>query len=590
MDTNGDKERTIATTADEVDGGTSDASASEAGATPTPPLRSLGPAIRASLNAKLERLLDRPLIARVIEPPRPVEEAAARSGLPEVFCALQKTALASPPTAGEARHKGAWQLHPEDGTYHVRVAIDYAGLWRGCEKEVVETVNNAVESPVTFLTDEQKLLLERSPREFLALQPRPESAELVSFEKENVGGSVRVVGLRLSAAPESCASVHHLAVVSNLVQIERQLAGLQTIASAGDDGPLAPLRVLLGMADASCLPKPPAAEPATDRDEPLPGDRFDECQRACIRQALATPHFAVVQGPPGSGKTTVITSIIRQELARGGHVLVVSPTHVAVDNLVERLAPRPDDDADDVLETRSLPVRYCARVKKLSARAQDYWVGSKQQRRSVTIAQRVRQRLARTVPFAEALFAREGEAKAAGGPLSTAVSGVESVICGTPIGILSFETVKNAAPGSFDLLIVDEVSKMTLPEFLAVAVKARRWVLVGDPEQLPPYNNSEENATTLDDVLPPLLELACSVGAVLERARPAVRRNERMVVISSDPASAVATIRAHLAAVMPENVPPVALLAEATEPGIVVCAPEETDRACEYLCPVRECD
>jgi DNA-binding MarR family transcriptional regulator len=29
------------------------------------------------------------------------------------------------------------------------------------------------------------------------------------------------------------------------------------------------------------------------------------------------------------------------------------------------------------------------------------------------------------------------------------------------------------------------------------------------PKQLPPYNDSEENATTLDDVLDPLLELVC---------------------------------------------------------------------------------
>ena len=56
-------------------------------------------------------------------------------------------------------------------------------------------------------------------------------------------------------------------------------------------------------------------------------------------------------------------------------------------------------------------------------------------------------------------------------------------------------------------------------EFLAIAVKARRWVLVGDPEQLPPYNNGEENGVTLDDIITPMLELVCSVGAILENAR-----------------------------------------------------------------------
>ncbi|MEK6607998.1 MAG: AAA domain-containing protein [Myxococcota bacterium] len=128
---------------------------------------------------------------------------------------------------------------------------------------------------------------------------------------------------------------------------------------------------------------------------------------------------------------------------------------------------------------------------------------------------------------------------------------------------------------------------MTLPEFLAIAVKARRWVRGGDPEQLPPFNNSEENATTLDDLIDPALELVCSVGAILERARPPMRRDERLVVVSSDPVRAASAIRSHLDEVMPENLPPVGAFGEEQADGIVVCSPEECDEACEFLSPVR---
>lgn len=546
----------------------------------TDTLRNLAPAIRASLNAKLARLLARPLIARVVGVP--LDHAAARNdGAPDLFHAFEEAAH----PLVVARKTSPWREDPEDGTCSVRISFDYDDLWRGCEKEILETVQNTVDNAVTFMTNEQGTLLARSPREFLALMPRPETAELLSFERENVGGSVRVVELKLEAAPESRAHIQYVAIVPNLVQIERQLNALFTVEQASDDSVLAPLRVLLGLCDPSHLPVPTANATA---DVPAPDEKLDEYQLECIRKAMTTPHYAVIQGPPGSGKTTVISGIIRRALARGERMLVVSPTHVAVDNVVEKLARRRDSTDEDLLEERSLPVRYAAKPARLSERALEYWVGPKKQHRAATISRRLQHRLVKKIPFAEALYAKEDKGAPGHAPLSAAVARVEAVICGTPIGILSYEPVKTAAPGSFGLLIVDEVSKMTLSEFLAIAVKARRWVLVGDPQQLPPFNNCEENAATLDDVIVPRLELICSVGAVLERARPAQRRDERLVVVSSDPGPAVHAIRAHLAAVFPDNnLPAITLVSDAPTGGVVVCAPEESERAIQLVSPVR---
>lgn len=541
-------------------------------------MKNLAPAIRASLNLKLERLLLRPLIATLVD--AEPEEVEADDG-PDIFRMLQQSARAHAP-----RKRVLWREDPKDGTCSVRIRIDYDDLWRGYEKEVMETIAGTVESHVAFLTDEQRRLLERSPREFLELEPRPESAELLQFEAEPVGGSQRVIGLTVEAAPESRASLRHVAIIPNLIQLQRQLSGLQVIEHAADDGPLAPLRVLLGLAEG--LPPPPAAEPV--EIHPLSGERLDEFQTACLHRALTTPHFAVIQGPPGSGKTTVIAGIIRRALDRGERVLVVSPTHVAVDNVIEKLAPRLEDLGRDRTEAFSLPVRYAARQKKLSASALEYWVGRKKQRRGATIARRIQQRLIEAVPCARALFAIEDTEASGQAPLSAAVSRVQEVICGTPIGILSHNEVGLAAPGTFGLLIVDEVSKMTLPEFLAIAVKAKRWVLVGDPEQLPPFNNSEENAVTLDDLIEPALDLVCSVGALLEALTPQLRRDERLVVVSTDPPRTAEALRAHLQAVMPDNHPPISLVEEAPTSGIVVCAPHEVDQACVLVSSVRDRD
>jgi hypothetical protein len=389
--------------------------------------RGLAPAIRASLEAKLERLLRRPLIARVVWPAREAVAAPA-ADVPDVFRVLQAASRAAAPA-------NPWR-EEADGTFTVRVALDYDDLWRGCEREVLETVSGTVENEVTFLTTELRALLERSPREFLELETRPEAAELVGFTEQEISGGVRVVALTVAAAPESVGHVTHVAIVPNLIQIVRQLDALVLIEAARDDGPLAPLRALLGLGDVDRL----AAQAGTDDDaQAVADEQLDEYQAECVRKALVTPHFAVIQGPPGSGKTTVITSILRRALARGQRVLVVSPTHVAVDNVVEKLVARVGAGGQDDLEKRSLPVRYSARRSKVARSAAAYWVGRKKEERATTIARRLEACLIAALPLASELYARRDVEASDHGPLSAAITGVHDVVCGTPIGILSFD-------------------------------------------------------------------------------------------------------------------------------------------------------
>ena len=507
---------------------------------------------------------------------------------PPVFRTLQIAARNHNSKAGRDGQTAAGAENPDDGTYVVRVRFDYDVLWRGREKEILDAVKNSIDSHVTFLTEDQNLLLQRSPREFLALTTRPESVELLAYRSDFIGGSEQVVELTVAAAPMSPAHIRHIAIIPNLVQIERQLDALEHLEAAADDGPLAPLRALIGLSDASSLL---AVESLSSTSHAaLLGESLDDFQTECIRKAMSTPHFAVIQGPPGSGKTTVIASVIRRAVARGDRVIVVSPTHAAIDNVVEKLAPPMDHLSEDRLDPHTVPLRYAARKSKLSARATEYWVGSKGQVRAATISQRLRQRLIEKIPNAEGLYAHEDENAVGFAALSSSLAAVDNVICGTPIGILSHLPIKNSAPGTFDLLIVDEVSKMTLPEFLAIAIKAKRWVLVGDPQQLPPFNNCEENATTLDDVMSPLLELVCSVGAVLESAKPQDRRSTRLVVVTDEPHAVADAIRAHIAEVLIESSPRVTRFGEGAIEGVVVCAAQELENACAALSPIRRQD
>jgi DNA polymerase III delta prime subunit len=536
--------------------------------------------IRASLEAKLERLLARPLIATVLQRDE-AEESGDAPSVDPVFRSLQVFTRNRRPNFQSGG--SAWTENAEDGSCRVEIEIDYLGDWREREKEVLQTVTNARETPVTFLTEEQKVLLERSPREFIGLMPQPETADLNDFETEKYGGAERVTALTLSAPPLGRSAVRYVAIVPNLVQIQRQLAALEALALASPEGPLAPLRALVGMDAPDMGPSAQlGAAPAEVELMLAHGEQIDEFQRLCVEKSISTPHFAVIQGPPGSGKTTVISCVVRNAVERGARVLVVSPTHVAVDNVVEKLAPSDDAKGDD-LAPHTLPVRYAARNGKLSEHARGYWVGSRSQLRGATVARRLQRRLEAALPIASTLFAREDTSSPGLAPLSAAIARAENVICGTPIGILSYDAVKQAPPGSFDLLVVDEVSKMTLPEFLAIAIKAKRWVLVGDPKQLPPFSNSEENGTTLDDVIDPLLELVCSVGAVLEKCRPDECAMVRMVVATNNPAAVTEAVRRHLRAVGMSSAPRVGGLGDDPVPGIVVCEPQAVDGAFERL-------
>ncbi|MFE0030225.1 serine/threonine-protein kinase [[Kitasatospora] papulosa] len=66
---------------------------------------------------------------------------------------------------------------------------------------------------------------------------------------------------------------------------------------------------------------------------------LDKSKRAVVAHALGSQDLLLVEGPPGTGKTTVIAEIVEQTLKRNAHarILIVSQTHIAIDNALLRL-------------------------------------------------------------------------------------------------------------------------------------------------------------------------------------------------------------------------------------------------------------
>jgi len=90
------------------------------------------------------------------------------------------------------------------------------------------------------------------------------------------------------------------------------------------------------------LPRPPLPSLSAfycDSDPDVPSLNAE--QRRAVTGAVGSPHAFLIQGPPGTGKTEVIGELVRQLIGRGERVLLLAPTHVAVDEVLRRVGHKP---------------------------------------------------------------------------------------------------------------------------------------------------------------------------------------------------------------------------------------------------------
>lgn len=181
-------------------------------------------------------------------------------------------------------------------------------------------------------------------------------------------------------------------------------------------------------------------------------------QRNFVNKALNTPDFAILEGPPGSGKTTVILELICQIVKQGKRILLCGSTHVAIDNVLERLKERKFLEKFNIL-----PVRI-GDEKRINDDVKEFQLDNLIDENDINED-----------------FLLEAS----------------NLVCGTTIGILrnpKFRNRKRNTPvvPDFDYLIIDESSKTTFQEFLVPALYAKKWILAGDCMQLSPFTDRGE--------------------------------------------------------------------------------------------------
>jgi len=264
---------------------------------------------------------------------------------------------------------------------------------------------------------------------------------------------------------------------------------------------------------------------------------LNHSQKEVVRAALSIKDFLLVEGPPGTGKTTFITEVILQTLQQNpeARILLSSQTHVALDNALERV----QQQNPDLKLTR---IGHSERVSKgvsplLLEEQMEKWreealsEGEKfyQNLEKAVVFQELRN-IFRNVEFLEEELEKgniplvkrkekvellelleeetkelEKKAKALGEnakflqkliPIqiewfeqfgrnerfNAPLIKRSQVVAGTCIGIS-----REIQDIEFDLCIVDEASKATATEVLVPMSRSKKWLLVGDPKQLPPF-------------------------------------------------------------------------------------------------------
>lgn len=243
-------------------------------------------------------------------------------------------------------------------------------------------------------------------------------------------------------------------------------------------------------------------------------------QPTAIRKAVGNQDIFLIQGPPGTGKTSVIIEIIRQLVLKGDHILVCSQAHSAIKNIYDRLLEADNSIRigflDDEKTMRAMSFRdhlnFLKRNilmlntlqkeggNKLEANMSysdyaDYLQEFYQKQHQQLWADAITQldTCSSMIEIADDFRKEIENINNDGGNRFYMASHIHSlqVVMGTCIGIGTNPTIKKSGL-KFDTLIIDEAGKANMAETNVPMSLAKKYILVGDHNQLPPYMDIQE--------------------------------------------------------------------------------------------------
>jgi DNA replication ATP-dependent helicase Dna2 len=163
------------------------------------------------------------------------------------------------------------------------------------------------------------------------------------------------------------------------------------------------------------------------------GEGFNARQADAVGWAHGAQQAACIQGPPGTGKTRVLSLIVRLAVERGERILMTSHTHMAINNALNKI------------HAQGVPVVKIGRPTQCKG-------------------------LDEAIPNFGGLDGWE-----------------DRPTDGYVVGATPFATCTSRLENyTFDTIIFDEASQVTVPLALMAMRKGKRYIFIGDQKQLPP--------------------------------------------------------------------------------------------------------
>jgi len=247
--------------------------------------------------------------------------------------------------------------------------------------------------------------------------------------------------------------------------------------------------------DISLRLRKPQSEAFDVHDSQFLDRKLNPSQKKAVAKCLQAKDIALIHGPPGTGKTTVLIELIRQSIRKRQSVFVTAPSNVACDNLLDRL-----------IEAGANAVRlgHPARIgEKLRAHTFDFKIKLHPLAEVVRDLERdLSQLFKRQKSYGEKRYPGRDKARQAREEISELkrqkrelkkeivkrVLTETEVFVGTPVSM----TNREISDLAFDLLVFDEATQATEPMTWIPVARAKKVVMAGDPCQLPPTVRSRE--------------------------------------------------------------------------------------------------
>jgi ATP-dependent RNA/DNA helicase IGHMBP2 len=275
---------------------------------------------------------------------------------------------------------------------------------------------------------------------------------------------------------------------ANSVTYRRMLEALDAVIQTHQ-------RVLVRLRDISLKEAEPAQDPVGAGTITWFDPGLNDSQREAVRKCLDTRELALVHGPPGTGKTTVLVELVRQAAARDKSVFVTAPSNTACDNVLERLV------AAGVNAVRlGHPARISAGLRdhtldfKLALHPMAKLGADIQMELDRLYKRQERYRDRRSPGFDRERELRaeidtfKAQLRAVRKEIYQRVLDTAQVFIGTPMSVGD----RSIREKTFDLLVFDEATQATEPLSWIPIARASKVVMAGDHFQLPPTVRSKE--------------------------------------------------------------------------------------------------